>query len=93
MMRRIDDAGLSSDRLPGRQATLLPDPEPLFCPIVSVDDHVLEPVDVFTRRMPRALTECHVYRHPQPPAAVLAASEVGRAMRDGVPLGAQLQEV
>jgi predicted TIM-barrel fold metal-dependent hydrolase len=34
--------------------TLLPDPEPgpLFCPIISVDDHYLEPRDIFTLRVP-----------------------------------------
>jgi predicted TIM-barrel fold metal-dependent hydrolase len=34
--------------------TFIPDPEPdeLFCPIVSVDDHVLEPPTTFEGRMP-----------------------------------------
>jgi hypothetical protein len=58
-MRRIDTGELSSSRFPGQGATFLtdPEPEPLFCPIVSADDHVLEPVDVFSRRMPRALAD------------------------------------
>jgi predicted TIM-barrel fold metal-dependent hydrolase len=35
-------------------ATLLPDPEPgpVWCPIISVDDHVLEPADLFEQRVP-----------------------------------------
>lgn len=37
--------------------TLLPDPEPapLFCPIISTDDHVLEPATLFEERVPAAL--------------------------------------
>jgi predicted TIM-barrel fold metal-dependent hydrolase len=40
-------------------ATLLPDPEPqaLFCPLISVDDHVLEPPDLFERRVPAPLRD------------------------------------
>ena len=34
-----------------------PDPEPLFCPIISVDDHALEPADLFTNRVPRAFRD------------------------------------
>jgi predicted TIM-barrel fold metal-dependent hydrolase len=39
--------------------TFIPDPEPdeLFAPIVSVDDHVLEPPTTFEGRMPAALAE------------------------------------
>jgi predicted TIM-barrel fold metal-dependent hydrolase len=35
--------------------TLLPDPEPreVFCPIVSADDHVVEPPDIFDGRFPK----------------------------------------
>jgi len=35
--------------------TILPDPEPeeLWCPIISVDDHLLEPLTVFEERVPR----------------------------------------
>lgn len=29
-----------------------PEPEPLFCPIISVDDHCLEPANLFEGRMP-----------------------------------------
>jgi predicted TIM-barrel fold metal-dependent hydrolase len=41
------------------QVTLLPDPpaEELWCPIISVDDHALEPLDLFERRMPAALRD------------------------------------
>jgi predicted TIM-barrel fold metal-dependent hydrolase len=37
--------------------TLLPDPEPLplWCPFISVDDHLLEPADIFERRVPRVM--------------------------------------
>src|SRR5580658_7102844 len=28
-----------------------PEPEPLFCPIISVDDHALEPPDLFSNRV------------------------------------------
>ncbi len=37
--------------------TLLPDPEPLplWCPFISVDDHLLEPADIFERRLPRKM--------------------------------------
>lgn len=34
-----------------------PSPEPLFCPIVSVDDHALEPPDLFTKRVPAKLLD------------------------------------
>jgi predicted TIM-barrel fold metal-dependent hydrolase len=37
-----------------RKLTVLPDPEPLsvFTPFISVDDHALEPPDLFARRLP-----------------------------------------
>jgi predicted TIM-barrel fold metal-dependent hydrolase len=34
-----------------------PRPEPLFCPIISVDDHALEPPDLFSTRVPQRWTE------------------------------------
>ena len=34
-----------------------PDPETLFCPIISVDDHALEPADTFTSRVPEKLRD------------------------------------
>ena len=34
-----------------------PDPETLFCPIMSVDDHALEPPDLFQGRMPARLAD------------------------------------
>jgi predicted TIM-barrel fold metal-dependent hydrolase len=39
------------------RVTLLddPEPEPLFCPIISADDHLLEPPDLFVDRLPRSL--------------------------------------
>jgi predicted TIM-barrel fold metal-dependent hydrolase len=38
---------------------LLPDPEPraIRVPIISVDDHLIEPADLFERRMPAALAD------------------------------------
>ena len=41
---------------PGR-ATLLPDPEPrpIRVPVISVDDHLIEPPDLFEGRLPAAL--------------------------------------
>src|SRR3954466_4327843 len=35
----------------------IPEPAPrqVTCPIISVDDHVLEPPDLFTARLPRSL--------------------------------------
>jgi predicted TIM-barrel fold metal-dependent hydrolase len=38
--------------------TLLPDPAPstLWCPFISVDDHVLEPADLFERRLPAGVS-------------------------------------
>src|SRR6266540_5830631 len=39
--------------------TFLPEPEPerILCPVISVDDHAMEPFDLFERRMPTALRE------------------------------------
>ena len=39
--------------------TLLPDPEPeeLWCPIISADDHVLEPLTMFEGRVPAQLAD------------------------------------
>ncbi|HUC04646.1 MAG TPA: amidohydrolase family protein [Acidimicrobiales bacterium] len=46
-------------RTPGqdRTVTLLPDPEPraIAAPIISVDDHLIEPPDLFEGRLPAAL--------------------------------------
>jgi predicted TIM-barrel fold metal-dependent hydrolase len=40
----------------GRQGTVTfidePEPEVVFCPIISVDDHALEPADLFAGRLP-----------------------------------------
>jgi predicted TIM-barrel fold metal-dependent hydrolase len=38
---------------------LLADPEPraLWCPIISVDDHAIEPIDLFVDRVPAALRD------------------------------------
>jgi predicted TIM-barrel fold metal-dependent hydrolase len=34
-----------------------PEPEPLFCPIVSVDDHALEPPSTFVDRVPASMRD------------------------------------
>jgi predicted TIM-barrel fold metal-dependent hydrolase len=43
----------------GKHLTLLPDPEPkqAWCPIISVDDHLLEPADLFIDRVPAAMRD------------------------------------
>jgi predicted TIM-barrel fold metal-dependent hydrolase len=51
---KLDDIMSHEDRLPidhARRLTLLPDPEPrdVWCPVISVDDHVLEPATLFDR--------------------------------------------
>jgi predicted TIM-barrel fold metal-dependent hydrolase len=45
--------------VPRVPTSLLPDPEPreLWCPIISVDDHAIEPPDLFATRVPAALRE------------------------------------
>jgi predicted TIM-barrel fold metal-dependent hydrolase len=42
-----------------RTATLLPDPEPrpIVVPIISVDDHLIEPPDLFDGRLPASLQD------------------------------------
>jgi predicted TIM-barrel fold metal-dependent hydrolase len=42
-----------------RPLTDLPEPEmqPLFCPVVSVDDHAIEPIDLFQDRIPSTLKD------------------------------------
>ncbi len=41
------------------RATLLPDPEPrpILVPVISVDDHLIEPPDLFEGRLPASLAE------------------------------------
>jgi len=43
----------------GPSVTFLPEPEPreLYLPIISVDDHLMEPADTFTSRVPDRLRE------------------------------------
>src|SRR4029453_2026060 len=44
---------------PNRRLTLLPDPPPrqAWCPIISADDHVLEPPTLFTDRLPASMLD------------------------------------
>jgi predicted TIM-barrel fold metal-dependent hydrolase len=52
-------AGLAARQ--GRSETVTfipePEPEPLFCPLISVDDHALEPPTVFEGRVPASLAD------------------------------------
>ena len=52
--RRSNLAELAEHQQRTTTVTFIPDPEPdeLFCPIVSVDDHVLEPPHTFVGRLP-----------------------------------------
>jgi hypothetical protein len=52
----LDDSLQLVPRVP---ATLLPDPSPreVWCPIISADDHVLEPPDLFAGRVPSSLRD------------------------------------
>jgi predicted TIM-barrel fold metal-dependent hydrolase len=45
--------------VPRIEPTFLPDPEPRapWCPIISVDDHVVEPPDLFATRLPRSMVD------------------------------------
>ncbi len=54
----------------GRPTTLLPDPEPraIHVPIISVDDHLIEPPDLFLGRIPANL---------QPEAPTIVEDELG----------------
>lgn len=59
-MTFIEDLDLENGRSATRSAiTFLPEPEPseLWCPIISVDDHVLEPADLFVSRLPHSLRD------------------------------------
>jgi predicted TIM-barrel fold metal-dependent hydrolase len=58
----LEDRIEAQGDLSGRTVTLLPDPEPAprLYPIVSVDDHLIEPPDLFDGRMPAA------YQHAAP---------------------------
>ncbi len=44
-------------RVRAHRATLLPDPEPraVRVPVISVDDHLIEPPDLFEGRLPSSL--------------------------------------
>lgn len=57
----IDEYVAKKVREHGRGGTVSfidePEPEPLFCPIISVDDHALEPPDLFAERLPRKFAE------------------------------------
>lgn len=56
-----DDFISAEVRKHGRSQTVTyipePRPEPLFCPLISVDDHALEPPTLFEGRVPAALAD------------------------------------
>jgi predicted TIM-barrel fold metal-dependent hydrolase len=56
MARSLDEALQLVHRVP---TSLLPDPSPreLWCPIISADDHVLEPPDLFAGRVPSTMSD------------------------------------
>jgi predicted TIM-barrel fold metal-dependent hydrolase len=58
MMRQLRDAERDTG-VERREATLLPDPEPRdpTYTIISVDDHLIEPADVFVGRVPQRFAE------------------------------------
>jgi predicted TIM-barrel fold metal-dependent hydrolase len=55
----IQDSHLKFNDAPVRRATLLPDPEPreVLNLFISVDDHVIEPPDMFEGRFPKHLAD------------------------------------
>jgi predicted TIM-barrel fold metal-dependent hydrolase len=59
--RNADELVLEAVRQRGRSRTVTfisePEPEVLFCPIISVDDHVLEPANLFQDRVPAAVRD------------------------------------
>jgi predicted TIM-barrel fold metal-dependent hydrolase len=50
----------------GGSVTFIPEPaaEPLFCPVISVDDHLLEPGDLFEHRLPAKYRDSAPYLGP-----------------------------
>ena len=59
-MESIEELDLENGRSVTRGTiTYLPEPEPrqLYCPIISVDDHVLESPDLFTSRVPASMRD------------------------------------
>jgi predicted TIM-barrel fold metal-dependent hydrolase len=58
-MAKIDALMVTLDDTERRPTTLLPDPpaEELWCPIISADDHVLEPANMFIGRVPSRLAD------------------------------------
>ncbi len=63
-----DEFRLAKVRAQGRSATVTFDPEPeperLFCPIISPDDHLLEPANLFEGRLPAKLQDQAPYLGP-----------------------------
>lgn len=55
-MAKLDEPLKPVERVP---TSLLPDPDPrpLWCPIISVDDHLLEPPELFVDRLPSSMRD------------------------------------
>jgi predicted TIM-barrel fold metal-dependent hydrolase len=62
MATLLDDSG-TKHMVARKPATFdpEPDPEPLYCPLISVDDHLLEPLSVFERRVPARYADAMPY--------------------------------
>lgn len=56
---RAAPGGTASGSGPSSESVLLPDPEPrsIIVPVISVDDHLIEPPDLFDGRLPAELAE------------------------------------
>jgi predicted TIM-barrel fold metal-dependent hydrolase len=58
--RHRQPSGTTTDTEPARTRTALlpdPDPRPIVAPVISVDDHLIEPPDLFEGRMPAHLAD------------------------------------
>jgi predicted TIM-barrel fold metal-dependent hydrolase len=71
-----------------REATILPDPpkENLWCPIISVDDHVIEPLSIFRDRVParlRAEVPYVVYEEENVPYWIIDDARVSITVTNG----------
>ncbi len=91
----------------GRPVTFIDEPEPekLFCPIISVDDHSLEPGDLFQSRLPAKFTDRAPHLGPgeegapwwviedvQVPIGMLNGA-AGRPMTEWAPSAARFDEM
>ena len=70
-----NESGTSGADPDTRSVTLLPDPEPrpIRVPVISVDDHLIEPADLFEGRMPAGMPD----RAPRTSSSSRTASRLG----------------